>query len=90
MTAPTRPDFSKRLAALPIEPGVYLMKNADGKVIYVGKAIALRNRVRSYFQSTRQHDRKTRELVANIVDWEVIRTDTPTEARILEHELIKR
>ena len=90
MTIPTRPDFSKRLAALPTEPGVYLMKNADGTVIYVGKAIALRNRVRSYFQSTRGQTRKTRELVAHITDWEVIRTDTPAEALILENELIKR
>jgi excinuclease ABC subunit C len=88
--AQSRPDFSKRLSALPTEPGVYLMKNADDKVIYVGKAIALRNRVRSYFQSTRQHDAKTRELVANITDFEVIRTDTPMEALILENELIKR
>jgi excinuclease ABC subunit C len=90
MTVSTRPDFSKRLAALPTEPGVYLMKNADGKVIYVGKAIALRNRVRSYFQSTRGQTPKTRELVAHIADWEVIRTDTPAEALILENELIKR
>ncbi|MEZ4495237.1 MAG: GIY-YIG nuclease family protein [Thermomicrobiales bacterium] len=71
MNTQTRPDFSKRLSALPTEPGVYLMKNADGKVIYVGKAIALRNRVRSYFQSTRGQTPKTRELVANITDWEL-------------------
>ena len=90
MNTQSRPDFSKRLSALPTEPGVYLMKNADGKVIYVGKAIALRNRVRSYFQSTRGQTPKTRELVANITDWEVIRTDTPAEALILENELIKR
>jgi excinuclease ABC subunit C len=56
----------------------------------VGKAIALRNRVRSYFQSTRHQDPKTRELVNHITDFEVIRTDTPTEALILENELIKR
>ena len=85
-----RPDFSKRLSALPTEPGVYLMKGEDGRIIYVGKAIALRNRVRSYFQSQRGHDPKTRELVAHIVDFEVIRTDTATEALILENELIKR
>jgi len=85
-----RPDFSSRLSALPIEPGVYLMKDLKGQVIYVGKAAALRNRVRSYFQSSRGMDPKTRELVAHIVDFEVIRTDTPTEALILENELIKR
>lgn len=85
-----RPDFSKRLSALPTEPGVYLMKDASGGVIYVGKAIALRNRVRSYFQTTRTMDPKTRELVSHIVDFEVIRTDTATEALILENELIKK
>lgn len=85
-----RPDFSTRLSALPIEPGVYLMKDDRGQVIYVGKAAALRNRVRSYFQSTRGMDPKTRELVSHITDFEVIRTDTPTEALILENELIKR
>lgn len=90
MNAPARPDFSDRLAALPLEPGVYLMKDDAGRVIYVGKAIALRNRVRSYFQSTRRHEPKTRELVAHIVDFDVIRTDTATEALILENELIKR
>lgn len=89
MTA-TRPDFSKRLSALPTQPGVYLMKDVRGEIIYVGKAIALRNRVRSYFQSSRGMDPKTRELVTHIVDFEVIRTDTATEALILENELIKR
>ena len=66
------------------------MKDAAGTVIYVGKAIALRNRVRSYFQSQRNKDPKTRELVAHIADFEVIRTDTATEALILENELIKK
>ena len=89
-TTAERPDFSTRLAALAQQPGVYLMKDADGTVIYVGKAIALRNRVRSYFQSQRHKDPKTRELVAHIADFEVIRTDTATEALILENELIKK
>ena len=66
------------------------MKDAAGTVIYVGKAIALRNRVRSYFQATRGMDPKTRELVSHIADFEVIRTDTATEALILENELIKK
>jgi excinuclease ABC subunit C len=86
----SRPDFSSRLSALAQAPGVYLMKDANGTVIYVGKAIALRNRVRSYFQSQRHKDPKTRELVAHITDFEVIRTDTATEALILENELIKK
>src|SRR6476619_2296409 len=85
-----RPDFSKRLSALPTEPGVYRMNGESGRIICVGKAIALRYRGRCYFQSQRGHDPKTRELVAHITDFEVIRTDTATEALILENELIKR
>ena len=85
-----RPDFSNRLSALATAPGVYLMKDADGNIIYVGKAQSLRNRVRSYFQSKRGMDSKTRELVRHIVDFEIIRTDTATEALILENELIKK
>src|SRR5699024_2735718 len=88
-TAP-RPDFTTRLAGLAQEPGVYLMKDASGTIIYVGKAMALRNRVRSYFQTQRHKEPKTRELVAHIADFEVIRTDTATEALILENELIKK
>ena len=90
MNVPHPPDFSQRLRALAQAPGVYLMRDARGAVIYVGKAMRLRDRVRSYFQSTRSADAKTRELVRQIADWEVIRTDTATEALILENELIKR
>src|SRR3954468_5254746 len=90
MTSTTKPDFSQRLRALAPAPGVYLMRDAAGSVIYVGKAMRLRDRVRSYFQSTRHGDAKTRELVRHIADFEVIRTDTATEALILENELIKR
>ncbi len=79
-----------RLAALESAPGVYLMKDAQGRVIYVGKASSLRNRLRSYFGSQAGMDAKTRELVEHVADFEVIRTDTPTEALILENELIKR
>jgi len=85
-----RHDFSDRLAALAAAPGVYLMKDAAGKVIYVGKAQSLRDRVRSYFGSPRSMTGKTRELVRHIADFEVIRTDSPREALILENELIKR
>ena len=85
-----RPNFSTRLSALATSPGVYLMKNAAGDIIYVGKAQSLRNRVRSYFQSKRGMDPKTRELVSHIADFEVIRTDTASEALILENELIKK
>lgn len=90
MNRVTPPDFSSRLRALAPAPGVYLMRDSEGKVIYVGKAMRLRDRVRSYFQSTRHADAKTRELVRHIADFDVIRTDTPTEALILENELIKR
>jgi len=79
-----------RLAAIEPAPGVYLMKDAQGRVIYVGKASSLRQRLRSYFGSQAGMDAKTRELVQHIADFEVIRTDTPTEALILENELIKR
>src|SRR5687768_14445648 len=90
MDQATRPDFTARLRALAAAPGVYLMRDVHGNVIYVGKAMRLRDRVRSYFQSTRHADAKTRELVRHIVDFDVIRTDTATEALILENELIKR
>jgi excinuclease ABC subunit C len=82
--------FGDRLAGLSTGPGVYVMKNEAGEVIYVGKAASLRNRVRSYFQERRPSDPKTRELVSKIADFDVIRTDTPSEALILENELIKR
>ncbi|MCA9864783.1 MAG: GIY-YIG nuclease family protein, partial [Thermomicrobiales bacterium] len=90
MVVAASPDFSQRLRALAQAPGVYLMKDAKGDVIYVGKAMRLRDRVRSYFQPRGHADAKTRELVRHITDFEVIRTDTPTEALILENELIKR
>lgn len=86
----TAPPFEGRLAALPTAPGCYLMKDAKGKIIYVGKAKQLRDRVRSYFGSPRSLTPKTRELVVRITDFDVVRTDTEAEALILENELIKR
>src|SRR6476660_3560923 len=86
----SRPDFSSRLAALPTQPGVYIMKNAADEVLYVGKAQSLRNRVRSYSQSQIRHDPKTRELVSQMIDLEVIRTDPPTGALIVENGVVKR
>ena len=82
--------FADRLRALSTGPGVYLMKNAAGQVIYVGKAAALRDRVRSYFGAPRSLEPKTRKLVEQIADFDVIRTDSDKEALILENELIKR
>ena len=81
--------LDEKLQNLPTSPGVYLHKDEAGKIIYVGKAKNLRNRVRSYFQAGRGHDRKTRELVRRIRDLEFIVTDTEVEALVLESNLIK-
>ena len=78
------------LDTLPTKPGCYIMKNVDGKIIYVGKAINLRNRVRSYFHGSADHDGKTRQLVRNIVDIEWIVVGSELEALILEMNLIKK
>ena len=78
------------LDTLPTKPGCYLMKNADGKIIYVGKAVNLRARVRSYFHSDSSHDNKTRRLVREIADIEWIVVGSELEALILEMNLIKR
>ena len=82
--------LEEKLKNLPTAPGVYLHKNADGKIIYVGKAKNLKNRVRSYFQSGRGHDAKTRELVKRIADLEFIVVDNEVEALVLESNLIKK
>ena len=78
------------LATLPIKPGVYIMKNAEATIIYVGKAINLRNRVRSYFHADASHDAKTRRLVRDIADLEWIVVGSELEALILEMNLIKK
>ncbi|NLL47295.1 MAG: excinuclease ABC subunit UvrC [Firmicutes bacterium] len=83
-------DLQHKLATLPQVPGVYLMLNEAGEVIYVGKAINLRNRVRSYFQKSANHALKVRVLVENIADLEYIVTDSELEALILENNLIKK
>lgn len=81
--------INEKLAQLPASPGVYLMKDDRGKVIYVGKAAILKNRVRSYFHSPQGMEVKARRLTERIADFEVIRTATETEAVILEENLIK-
>ena len=78
------------LDTAPTRPGCYIMKNAQGTVIYVGKAINLRNRVRSYFHASAQEDRKTRQLVRHIADIEWIVVGSELEALILEMNLIKK
>lgn len=77
-----------KLAVLPEKPGCYLMKNASGEIIYVGKAKVLKNRVRSYF--TGSHNGKTQLLVSEIVDFEYIVVSSAIEALILECNLIKK
>jgi excinuclease ABC subunit C len=82
--------LSDKLKHLPKGPGVYQHRDADGKVLYVGKAKNLRVRVRSYFQEARPRDGRLQALVNKIADVEVIVTDTEAEALILENNLIKR
>src|SRR5919202_875932 len=77
------------LKNLPRQPGVYLMKGADGRVIYVGKAAVLRNRVRSYFQSQADLPPKVRAMVAKIADFDYIITASEKEALLLESNLLK-
>lgn len=78
------------LATLPSKPGCYIMKNTEGTIIYVGKAISLKNRVRSYFHADAGHDAKTRRLVRDITDIEWIVVGSELEALILEMNLIKK
>jgi excinuclease ABC subunit C len=82
--------LSEKIASLPQKPGVYIYKNARDRVIYVGKAVKLRNRVRSYFNNTKKRDAKTTALISHIRDMEFISTDSEAEALILEDTLIKK
>jgi excinuclease ABC subunit C len=82
--------IDKKLAELPTSPGVYLMKDALGRVLYIGKAASLRSRVRSYFQSQEGMAERTKALVSEISDFDVIRTKTEVEAFLVEDSLIKR
>jgi len=77
-----------KLALLPALPGCYIMKDINAKIIYVGKAKNLKNRVRSYFKSS--HEGKTAKLVSEIVDFETIITSTNKEAFLLEITLIQK
>ena len=78
-------DLSDKLKTLPKKPGCYQMKDKDGNIIYVGKAINLKNRVNSYFIGA--HDYKTTKLVSNIADFDYILTKSEKEALILEYNL---
>ena len=81
---------AEKLKLLPDKPGVYIMKNTEGRIIYVGKAIVLKNRVRQYFQSNKNHSPKVRAMVSHIADFEIIMTASEVEALILECNLIKK
>ncbi|MBQ9763270.1 MAG: excinuclease ABC subunit UvrC [Phascolarctobacterium sp.] len=87
-------EFSEKiqqaLAVLPDKPGVYLMHDAHGKVIYVGKAVVLKNRVRSYFRNLASHTPKVKAMVEKIAEIETIVTSSEVEALILECNLIKK
>lgn len=83
-------DFEYHLKNLPDNPGVYLMRNSLGEVIYVGKAKNLKNRVRQYFQNSKNHSEKVKAMVKNISEFEYIVTDSEIEALILECNLIKK
>ncbi|HEX8244628.1 MAG TPA: excinuclease ABC subunit UvrC [Longimicrobium sp.] len=86
---PQNSTLEGKLRHLPTRPGVYLMKDAQGEVIYVGKAKSLRARVRSYFAASAQHGIKTHELVRRVADVDTIVVNTEAEALILENNLIK-
>src|SRR5688572_31427287 len=79
-----------KLESIPPGPGVYLSKDASGSPIYVGKARSLRNRVRSYFQDSRDFDPRLTQMRTSISDVEFVVTDTEGEALALENNLIKR
>ncbi|MDD6794223.1 MAG: excinuclease ABC subunit UvrC [Clostridiaceae bacterium] len=83
-------DFEYQLKILPEKPGVYLMKNSLGEIIYVGKAKILKNRVRQYFQNNKNHTQKVKAMVKHIAEFEYIITDSEMEALILEGNLIKK
>src|SRR5665647_3663715 len=83
-------DIKENLKELPDKPGVYMHKDKLGQVIYVGKASSLKNRVRQYFQSSRNMDAKVRAMVSHIEEFEYITTATEMEALILECTLIKK
>ena len=84
------PDIKERLSSIPTRPGVYLMKGEADEVLYVGKAVNLRSRLRSYFQTSATHSPRVRRLVENVVDLDFVVTESELEALILENNLIKK
>ncbi len=86
----TEKELRKKAMALPLQPGVYIMKNKDKKIIYIGKAKALKNRVSSYFGSHSNHSLKVIRMVENVDNFDYIICDTEFEALVLECSLIKQ
>ena len=82
-------DIEEELKKLPAQPGVYLMHDGKDEIIYVGKAVSLKNRVRQYFQSSRNKTAKIQQMVSKIARFEYIITDSEMEALVLECNLIK-
>ena len=82
--------IKEKLKTLPMSPGVYLMKDKDGKIIYVGKSKVLKSRVSSYFINSKSHTVKTVKMVNQVNDFDYILTDSEVEALILECNLIKK
>ena len=83
-------DIKEKLKNLPTSPGVYIMRDINGEVIYVGKSKALKNRVSQYFMNLKSHTTKTDAMVSHVADFDYIMTDTEVEALILECNLIKK
>ena len=87
---PKMKDLRQKAMALPLQPGVYIMKNKQGEIIYIGKAKKLKNRVSQYFGSQNHHTEKVRRMVENVDDFDYIITDSEFECLILECSLIKQ
>lgn len=90
MDNPKLPVLREKASQLPLAPGVYFMRDKTGKIIYIGKAKALRNRVSSYFRSVEKHLEKVYKMVENVEDFDTIVTDTEFEALVLECSMIKQ
>ena len=82
--------LKEKASSLPMLPGVYIMKNSENEIIYIGKAKKLKNRVSSYFRSSKEHTSKVKKLVEKIKDFDYIICDSEYEALVLECSLIKQ
>lgn len=90
MDNPRLPVLAEKAHGLPLLPGVYIMKNKNGEIIYIGKAKALKNRVSSYFRAVDRHHPKVYQMVSRVFDFDYIVTDSEFEALVLECSLIKQ